>query len=46
MEEEASNALIEIDWVAVGLGLLAFASAVGLIPFYIWVFTVFNPPFP
>jgi hypothetical protein len=45
-EAEAPTALVEMDWVAVGLGLLAFTSVIGLIPFGIWVFTVFNPPIP
>lgn len=35
----------EIDWTAVGLALLAFLAVLGLIPFWFWVYFVFNPPF-
>jgi serine/threonine-protein kinase len=35
----------EIDWAAVGLALLAFLAVLGLIPFWFWVYFVFNPPF-
>ena len=34
----------EIDWLAVSLGLLAVLAAGGLLPFWIWVYLVFNPP--
>lgn len=34
----------EIDWVAVGLGLLAVISAGGLIPFWLWVILTYFPP--
>jgi len=34
-----------IDWAAVGLGLLALLAVGGLIPFWMWVYFVFNPPF-
>lgn len=34
----------KVDWLALGLGLAAFAAVMGLIPFAIWVFTVFFPP--
>ncbi|KAA3643184.1 MAG: serine/threonine protein kinase [Chloroflexi bacterium] len=33
-----------IDWLAVGLGLLATLMVGGLIPFWMWVYFVFNPP--
>jgi serine/threonine-protein kinase len=36
----------EIDWAAVGLGLLALVSTLGLIPFWIWVYFRYNPPIP
>lgn len=35
---------IETDWVAVGLGLLAALLVGGLLPFWMWVYLVFNPP--
>jgi serine/threonine-protein kinase len=35
-----------IDWIAVGLGLLASLAVGGLLPFWIWVYLVFNPPIP
>jgi serine/threonine-protein kinase len=36
---------LDIDWVAVGLALVALLAAGGLIPFWIWVYFAFNPPF-
>jgi serine/threonine-protein kinase len=33
-----------IDWLAVGLGLLALLAVGGLIPFWVWVYFVYNPP--
>jgi len=33
-----------IDWLSVGLGLLALAAAGGLIPFWMWVYFAYNPP--
>jgi serine/threonine protein kinase len=39
----ASPAL-EIDWVSVGLGLMALVAVLGLIPFWMWVYFVYNPP--
>jgi serine/threonine-protein kinase len=35
---------IEIDWVSVALGLLALIAVGGLIPFWMWVYFVYNPP--
>jgi eukaryotic-like serine/threonine-protein kinase len=34
----------EIDWVSVGLGLVALVAALGLVPFWLWVYFVYNPP--
>ena len=34
----------EIDWVSIGLGLLALVAALGLVPFWLWVYFVYNPP--
>lgn len=33
-----------IDWAAVGLGLLALIAVLGLVPFWVWVYFVYNPP--
>jgi serine/threonine-protein kinase len=38
------EAVIETDWLAVGLGLLAALLVGGLLPFWMWVYLVFNPP--
>ena len=35
---------VEIDWISVGLGLLALIAVGGLIPFWMWVYFVYNPP--
>ncbi len=35
---------LDIDWPSVGLGLMALISVLGLIPFWIWVYFVYNPP--
>ena len=35
---------IETDWLAVGLGLLAALLVGGLLPFWMWVYLIFNPP--
>jgi serine/threonine-protein kinase len=34
----------EIDWASVGLGLLALVAVLGLVPFWLWVYFVYNPP--
>jgi len=34
----------EIDWVSVGLGLVALVAVLGLVPFWMWVYFVYNPP--
>ena len=34
----------EIDWMSVGLGLLAVLAVGGLIPFWMWVYFTYNPP--
>ena len=34
----------EIDWVSVGLGLVALVATLGLVPFWLWVYFVYNPP--
>ncbi len=35
---------VNIDWGSVGLGLLALLMAGGLIPFWMWVYFIYNPP--
>ena len=35
---------LNIDWASVGLGLLALLMAGGLIPFWMWVYFIYNPP--
>lgn len=35
---------VNIDWISVGLGLLALIAVGGLIPFWMWVYFVYNPP--
>jgi serine/threonine-protein kinase len=35
---------LEVDWLAVGLGLLMVIAVLGLIPFWIWVYFTYNPP--
>jgi hypothetical protein len=40
----AADSSLSIDWAAVGLGLLALVAVLGLIPFWIWVYFVYNPP--
>jgi eukaryotic-like serine/threonine-protein kinase len=34
----------EIDWASIGLGLLALVAVLGLVPFWLWVYFVYNPP--
>ena len=34
----------EIDWVSLGLGLVALVAVLGLIPFWMWIYFVYNPP--
>jgi serine/threonine-protein kinase len=40
----AAEQPLNIDWVSVGLGLLALIAAGGLIPFWMWIYFVYNPP--
>ena len=35
---------LDIDFLSVGLGLLALVAVLGLIPFWVWVYFVYNPP--
>jgi len=34
----------EIDWISVILGLFALIAVLGLVPFWVWVYFVYNPP--
>ncbi|MGA2505171.1 MAG: protein kinase [Anaerolineales bacterium] len=38
------GAALEIDWASVGLGLVALVAVLGLIPFWMWIYFVYNPP--
>lgn len=40
----ATTPALEIDWVSVGLGLVTLIAVLGLVPFWIWVYFVYNPP--
>ena len=33
-----------IDWISVLLGLVALVAVLGLVPFWVWVYFVYNPP--
>jgi serine/threonine-protein kinase len=35
--------LPEIDWMTIGLSLFALITVLGLIPFWIWIFILYNP---
>ncbi len=35
---------LDIDWITIGLGLLALIAVGGLVPFCLWVYFTFNPP--
>ncbi|MBX3047881.1 MAG: serine/threonine protein kinase [Anaerolineales bacterium] len=43
-ERRSPAATGEMDWAAVGLGLLVALLLGGLLPFWMWVYLVFNPP--
>ena len=40
---ELASAFEEIDWISVGLGLLAVLAVGGLIPFWMLVYFAYNP---
>jgi hypothetical protein len=42
--EEAADEPMNIDWLSVGLGLLAVIAVGGLVPFWMWIYFVYNPP--
>jgi serine/threonine-protein kinase len=37
---------LEIDWITIGLGLLALLAVGGLVPFFLWIYFLYNPPIP
>jgi serine/threonine-protein kinase len=41
---DVSEALSDIDWGSVALGLLALVAVIGLVPFWMWVYFTYNPP--
>ncbi|HEY9152879.1 MAG TPA: protein kinase [Anaerolineales bacterium] len=43
-QPDSSSSNIDIDWMAIGLGLLALIAVGGLIPFWMWVYFSYNPP--
>jgi len=43
-EEPLQKNPLDIDWVTIALGLLAFIAVGGLVPFWLWVYFVLNPP--
>jgi len=42
--EPAPSPMPEIDWLTLGLGLVALVATLGLVPFWLWVYFVYNPP--
>jgi eukaryotic-like serine/threonine-protein kinase len=38
------NPGLGIDWISVGLGLLALMAGLGLIPYWVWIYFLYNPP--
>lgn len=43
-EARENEPIVNIDWLTAGLGLLALTAVLGLIPFWFWVYFVYNPP--
>ncbi len=42
--QEQPESIFDIDWITLGLGLLTLIVVGGLIPFWLWVYLVYNPP--
>jgi eukaryotic-like serine/threonine-protein kinase len=42
-DSQPAEADLDIDWISVGLGLLALLAVGGLIPFWTWVYFLYNP---
>ena len=43
-EVDSSPSNIDIDWLSIGLGLLALIAVGGLIPFWMWIYFSYNSP--
>ena len=39
-----TDSSVELDWVSIGLGLVALVAVLGLVPFWLYVYFVYNPP--
>lgn len=39
-----SGDVFKLDWITIGLGLLALLAVGGLIPFYLWIYLLYNSP--
>ena len=44
VERPAADPGPELDWVSIGLGLVALVTVLGLVPFWLYVYFVYNPP--
>jgi serine/threonine-protein kinase len=42
--ENAGPGSHEVDWASIGLGLAAMIAVLGLIPFWMWIYFLYNPP--
>jgi serine/threonine protein kinase len=40
----AESEPINVDWISVGLGLLALIAVGGLVPFWMWIYFAYYPP--
>jgi serine/threonine-protein kinase len=40
---ETDSPPLDIDWLSVGLGLVAVTLVIGLFPFWLWVYHIYNP---
>jgi eukaryotic-like serine/threonine-protein kinase len=43
-EAEISQNALDIDWLTWGLVLLAVVTLGGLVPFWVWIYILYNPP--
>jgi hypothetical protein len=41
---QAADNPLDIDWGTLGLALLAILAVGGLIPFWVWIYYIYNPP--
>ncbi len=42
--QEVESSPLDIDWGTIALGLLALIAVGGLIPFWLWIYLMYNPP--